>query len=348
MPLVFIEDRLDPVEARDGETLLSALKRAGIAIGYSCEAGQCGTCRCELLAGAPRELDHSGFALTPAQRARGYVLACRSVVHGDLRIRILDADELVVHPIRDLSCELVERSSLARDVWKLVFRIRAGGPFVFSAGQYAKIEFITRAGERLLRDFSIASTPITSEFDGIVEFHVRAVTGGTFARLLDEGAVEPGAALRIIGPEGTSYLRPGFEGPMLLVAGSSGLAPILAIAETAVDAGLTQPICIYVGMRAEADVYGEDRLNALAARAANVQFEYILSDPEGPTRRRTGLVTDAIRADLGNLAAAKAYLAGPPVMVEAAVELLRARGMIDRNIHTDAYYAAVPPEGGGV
>ena len=197
-----------------------------------------------------------------------------------------------------------------------------------------------------MRDFSIANPPVASEFDGIVEFHIRAAPGGTFARLLDEGALEPGVVLRIVGPEGTSHLRPRFEGPMLLVAGGSGLAPILSIAETAIDAGMTQPICLYVGVRDEADVYGEDRLRALAARAPNLQYEYVLSDPAGATRRRTGLVTEAIGADLGDLAAAKAYLAGPPVMVEAAVRLLRARGMIERNIHTDAYYAAVPPSGG--
>ncbi len=345
MPTIHIEDRLDPIAALEGETILSALKRAGVPIGYSCESGKCGTCKCELLAGHPRESAHAEFALTPAQRARGVILACRSEVIGDVRIRIPDADELITHPIRTMRCELTTLSLITRDIWKLVFSIVDGGPFVFSAGQYAKIEFRTPQGEPLVRDFSIASTPVASEFDGLIEFHIRAAAGGSFTRLIEQGALAIGNVLRISGPEGTSYLRTGFEGPMLLVAGGSGLAPILSIAGAAIDQGMAQPIHVYVGMRDEADVYGEAQLRDLAARGSNLRYTYVLSEPGAATRRRTGLVTEAIDADFGDLSAMKSYLAGPPVMVESAVALLRAHGMIERNIHTDAYYATTPPAG---
>lgn len=345
VPYIHIEDRLEPIQASDGETLLSALKRAGVPIGYSCESGQCGTCKCELLAGEPREAGHAPFALSEAQRARGIILACRSEVVEDLRIRILDADELESHPPRQMRCELIALSLLSRDVWKLVFRILEGGPFVFSAGQYAKITFLTPDGDPLARDFSIASTPAESEFDGLIEFHIRAAAGANFTRLLEQGALPLGKILTIAGPEGTSYLRPRFAGPMLLVAGGSGLAPILSIAASAVDAGMSQPIHVYVGMRDESDVYGEQRLHALAARAPALRYTYVLSEPSTATARRTGLVSEAIAADFADLSAMKAYLAGPPVMVESTVALLRDRGMIERNIHTDAYYAARPAAG---
>jgi ferredoxin len=75
--------------AEDGEVLLDALLRAGVAFSYSCQAGNCGYCRCILVAGRVEELPCSEAALTPAQREAGMVLACRLRVRGDLRLRAL-------------------------------------------------------------------------------------------------------------------------------------------------------------------------------------------------------------------------------------------------------------------
>jgi ferredoxin-NAD(P)+ reductase (naphthalene dioxygenase ferredoxin-specific) len=50
-------------------------------------------------------------------------------------------------------------------------------------------------------------------------------------------------------------------------------------------------------------------------------------------------VHEAVATDLADLDGAKAYLAGPPVMVEAATTLLAdARGMCRQDIHADAFY----------
>jgi ferredoxin len=78
-----------PRSAGDGEVLLDALLRAGVPFAYSCQAGNCGHCKCLLIAGMVEELPYSEAALTPAQRAVGVVLACRLRVRGDLRLRRL-------------------------------------------------------------------------------------------------------------------------------------------------------------------------------------------------------------------------------------------------------------------
>jgi len=59
--------------------------------------------------------------------------------------------------------------------------------------------------------------------------------------------------------------------------------------------------------------------------------------------RRLGMVTDAVREDFETLAGFQAYLAGPPVMVDAATPLLLAGGIAARDIHADAFYSAVDP-----
>jgi naphthalene 1,2-dioxygenase ferredoxin reductase component len=101
---------------------------------------------------------------------------------------------------------------------------------------------------------------------------------------------------------------------------------------------MAQPIDLYLGVRAERDLYLEDHFQALAARHRNLRFFPVLSQPEGATTRRRGLVHEAAAQDHRDLDGAKAYLAGPPVMVEAATALLLERGMRREDIHADAFY----------
>ena len=79
-----------PVPAQPGDTVLVALLRAGVAFPFSCQTGTCGTCKCALLSGEVRELDHSEHVLSPAERSRGIVLACRSQVQSDAVVRRID------------------------------------------------------------------------------------------------------------------------------------------------------------------------------------------------------------------------------------------------------------------
>lgn len=89
MPLIRIEDDARVYSAQDGETVLLALRRHGITMPSSCEAGECGTCKVQLLAGEVHELDYDPWALEPEVRARGIVLACRATVWNDIEIRRL-------------------------------------------------------------------------------------------------------------------------------------------------------------------------------------------------------------------------------------------------------------------
>jgi ferredoxin-NAD(P)+ reductase (naphthalene dioxygenase ferredoxin-specific) len=57
---------------------------------------------------------------------------------------------------------------------------------------------------------------------------------------------------------------------------------------------------------------------------------------------RSGLVTDAIQHDLGDLTGWRAYLCGSPPMVEAATYLVRQKGIQTAHIHADAFYTQLP------
>jgi ferredoxin len=93
--LITIEGVAEPIPARAGDTLLDALLSAGVPFPYACQSGSCGTCKCELVAGDVLELECSAEALTPAERARNVILACRTRARGDARIRRVAADPVL-------------------------------------------------------------------------------------------------------------------------------------------------------------------------------------------------------------------------------------------------------------
>lgn len=79
-----------PVPARAGDTLLAALLRAGLPFPFSCQSGSCGTCKCQLLSGDVEMLEYSAHTLSPGERSRGVVLACRTLLRSDAVVRRID------------------------------------------------------------------------------------------------------------------------------------------------------------------------------------------------------------------------------------------------------------------
>lgn len=311
-------DRPIPVEA--GDTILASLLRAGVPFPFSCQAGNCGTCKCELLSGDILELEHSEHALTAEERAKGIILACRSQVWDDTAVRRIDAEELVLHPSRVMRCRVLALEDLTHDIKGLRLGLVAGGPLTFSAGQYAQLEF----APGLSRHYSMASTPGEPQ----LVFHVRNMPGGRTSRHVAT-RLKVGDQVKVSGPLGVSYLREGHRGPVLLVAGGSGLAPIQSILCTLLEHGHPAPVSLYFGVRTERDVYHQGLLQDLAGRHPNFAYRIVLSEQEG-------LVHEAIRLD--ETQDLRAYLAGPPAMVEAATAMLSAHGLAPRQIHADAFY----------
>jgi len=328
-----------PVPADEGETILDALLRHGVGFAYSCQSGNCGTCRCEYVSGEIFELEYSEHALPPGERARGIILACRSQVWSDVQIRRLSSEEFVMHPSRVMQCRVQELEFVTHDVLRLRMEIEEGGPYTFSAGQFAKLQFPFAAD--IPRDYSMANCP---DEEGL-EFHIRCIAGGVSGQI--PSLLSVGDRVRVCGPFGTSYLREQHEGALLAVAGGTGFAPIRSIVAAALNKRLARPIHLYFGVRAERDVYGEAELREWERRHPNLKVHIVLSDQTALNgSRRYGLVTDAVRSDLPGLGVVQAYLAGPPAMVDAASEMLAAAGVPARDIHADAFYSA-PDSGTG-
>jgi naphthalene 1,2-dioxygenase ferredoxin reductase component len=318
-----------PIRVGTGETILEAALAQGVPYPHGCRSGNCGACKSRLEAGDVEMTAHSEFALSAAEQADGLILACKAVPWSDASVAWLETDEVAIHPLRHLTCRVVGLDDATHDIKRVRLEIVSGGPFTFSAGQYAAVAFAGHAP----RDYSMANRPDES----ILEFHIRRMASGAASQYAADRLML-GETVTVEGPFGSSFLRGKHAGPIVAIAGGSGLAPIKSIVETALGEGLRQPIALYFGIRDERDLYLEEHFAALSARHPNFRFIPVLSEPSAPTRRRTGFVHAAMAADVVDFDGCKAYLAGPPVMVEAATRLLESSGMRRQDIHADAFY----------
>lgn len=333
------EDRLpDGLAVGEDETILEAALAAGLPYPHGCRQGDCGSCKSELLSGRVDMLPWSDHALTEDERAGGRILACRARPRSDCAVAWVEDSDTEVHLRRRLVCRVVALEAATHDVRIMRLAVEAGGPFRFAAGQYASVAFDGLPP----RDYSMASRPDENE----IEFHIRLMPGGAVTPYVS-GELAVGHRIAVEGPIGGSYLRKHHRGPIVAMGGGSGIAPMKSIVETALGRGMTQDIHLYMGVRAERDVYLEDRFNTLAAGHSNLHFEIVLSEPGpdgNPKRRRTGLLHEALAADHRDLSGAKIYLAGPPAMVEAATATARRLGVRREDCHADAFYTEADRE----
>jgi len=318
------------IEVEPQETVLQAALRSGIDFPYSCRVGGCGTCKCRLTEGKVKELTETGYLLSADEIDRGYILACQSVPRSDIQIE-LDATSRIKSKGR-----VVEQTKLTHDITRL--RVELETPMPYKAGQFANVSIDGLDG--VVRSYSFATAP---RDDGHVTFFVRKVPGGQFSTLVNDADVT-GRTVEVAGPAGDFWLRPS-DAPMVLLAGGSGLAPVLALLEAAVTEGVSRPATLLFGAREEKDLYALEAIEEIARKwKGTFRFVPVLSaaaDDAAWTGER-GFVTDKLAALLDsangeNHAPPHAYLCGPPAMIDGAISLLEQHGISSEHVHFDRF-----------
>lgn len=330
MKQIEIRQAARTVAVADGATILQAALAEGIDYPHGCRSGRCGSCKTRLISGEVKMLEHSRFALSDEEKAQGLTLACCAIPQTDAVVTWLGGDEhLVAHPRRRLHCRVKTLDNATHDIKRVWLDIGEAEPLAFTAGQYARLTFPGAPA----RDYSMASGPSAQT----LEFHIRRVPQGVTTQRI-HGLLKPGDRVELEGPFGCACLREQHAGPILCIAGGSGLAPIKAIVDAAIAQGMKQPIHVYFGARSERDLYLLEHFRVLAQRYPNLSFIPVLSDVPVTERWRTGYVTDAIAHDLQDLDGWKVYVAGPPLMVEAVLQLTQARGLRSEDLHADVFF----------
>ena len=321
------------IVVREGETLLDAALREGIAMPFDCRNGGCGECKGRVLHG---DIEHGAFqesALGAQERAQGVALLCCATPRSDLEIEYTPKQALRAVPPRIHVARVAKLDHLAPDVMRVLLAV-SGEPLRFYPGQY--INVLLDTGEK--RAFSFATAPHAA---GPIELQIRRIAGGKYTTHVFEG-MKTGEEVRFEGPLGTFFLREDSEKPMIFVAGATGFAPVKSMLEHAFHRGIRRRIYLYWGTRRPADLY----LKALAEEWArvyeNFTFVPVISEPhpEDGWNGRTGLVHEAILQDFPDLSGHQVYACGSAAMVEAATPAFRGQGMSQDDCFSDAFRLA--------
>jgi CDP-4-dehydro-6-deoxyglucose reductase len=297
------------------EPVLQAAIRDGVGLPYGCKDGACGSCKSRLLEGRVTHGAHQLKALGVAEEQAGYILPCCAAPQTDLVIEARTVVGAGDFPPRKMPCRVTSIERPAPDVAIVRLQLPANEVFRYRAGQY--IEFILRDGSR--RSYSMANAPHTQAVSPGIELHIRHMPGGKFTDHVF-GAMQAKEILRLEGPFGSFFLREESEKPALLLASGTGFAPIKAIIEHLEFTASQRPAVLYWGCRSRADLYLHDWAEQAAARVTRLRYVPVLSEPrpEDGWAGRTGLVHQAVMADLPDLSGHQVYACGAPVMVDSA------------------------------
>ncbi len=323
-------------EATPDESLLDAAQRQGLVLPYGCRNGACGTCKGRLVEGRVSYPGEPPSALEGDAAEAGYALLCQARATQDLVIEVGEIQEAGELRPERLAVRVAALEQLNHDVMRLQLQLPRDRRLQFMAGQY--IEVITREGKH--RAYSLANPP---HDDGALELHVRFVAGGDFTERVF-GGMREGEVLQIQGPLGQFTLREASPNPVVLIAGGTGFAPIKGLLEHAFHMGITRPLHLYWGVRAERDLYLAALPETWAAAHPNFSYTPVLSEPraEDGWRGRTGFVHDAVAADHPDTSGLDVYAAGPPVMVRAVRDAVVAHGLPESRFYSDPFEWGIP------
>ncbi len=324
------------IEVEEDQTILDAALRAGIWLPHACCHGLCATCKVEVLDG---EVDHgeaSSFALMDFERDEGKTLACCARLESDVTIEAdveedPDAESI---PVKDFPGTVSRIETLTPTI-KGIF-IELDEPIHFQAGQYINLELPADIGTRA---FSLANAPGQGNE---VELNIRLVPGGEGTTWLHE-SLKAGDRITLSGPYGRFFVRKSAASPLIFMAGGSGLSSPRSMILDLLNAGCTLPITLVYGQRSRAELYYHDEFLALAAAHENFTYVPALSDEaeDSDWTGFRGYVHDAAVAHFDkDFRGHKAYLCGPPLMIDACIGALMQGRLFENDIFTERFISA--------
>lgn len=333
---VTVEPTGDVVEVEEGQTILDASLRQGVWLPFACGHGTCGTCKVQVLEGDADVGNASPFALMDMERDEGRVLACCATPESDLVIEAdIDVDpDFLGYPVEDFKATVVAMTDLSPTIKGIRFELDK--PMEFQAGQYINLNL---PGVEGARAFSIANQPAE---DGVVELHVRRVPDGAGTGYVHEQLRE-GDTLDLSGPYGQFFVRKSSPEDLIFIAGGSGLSSPQSMVLDLLEQGDSRKITLLQGARNLAELYNRELFEKLAEEHDNFTYVPALDSPldEDNWSGFSGYVHEAAIDHFDGLFEGhRAYLCGPPPMIDAAITALMQGRLFERDIFMERFLTA--------
>ena len=205
------------------------------------------------------------------------------------------------------------------------------------AGQHVDVRLTASDGYSAVRSYSIASAPNSERR---VELSVERLSNGEVSPYLTRELVV-GDRLELRGPIGGWFVwRPQQTEPIQLVAGGSGIVPLMAMIRSRASAGNTAPFRLLYSVREPGAVWYGAELQSLLDRDQSVSVTYAYTRaapknwPRPPSRIDAALIANTTWPS--NLVPT-CYVCGPTSFVESAAGLLTACGNSPDKIRTERF-----------
>ncbi|MGI9005138.1 MAG: 2Fe-2S iron-sulfur cluster-binding protein [Streptosporangiaceae bacterium] len=243
-------------------------------------------------------------------------------------------------PVAEVIRETDQASSLVLDVPP-----ELAGAFGYRPGQFLTVRVPLPGGGSVARCYSLCSCPLTGEPLAVT---VKAMAGGYASNWL-AGQVTPGTVLDLLPPAGM-FTPSSLDADLLLLAGGSGITPVMSILRSALAAGTGRIVLVYANAD-ERSVIFASRLRELAraepGRLVVLHWLDALSGPPGAA---------ALRELSRPYAAYDAYVCGPDPYMAVARQALRELGVPAGRVHAERFLslaenpfeATAPADAGGV
>lgn len=291
------------------ETVYQAALRSGLKLETDCREGACAVCKAFRSSGDADMGDFSEEALGEKEREEGFVLSCQLRPHSDLVLEFAYPLSLLRKETNIIEANVSAMEIVADNVVHLVIETKQSDALAFLPGQYVNISV---PGFVNGRSYSFANPPGEGTR---LEFFVRLLDQGEMSSYL-RGSAKLGDAVRLEGPFGQFFLRPARAAKIIMIAGGTGLAPMLSMLSKLRNDEEKPSVTLLYGANQPAELFGEELVMSYGDQ---VDLRQIVVDGDEDWQGPTGFVTDLLVGDvLDNLDQADAYLCGPPPMIDAA------------------------------
>jgi cytochrome-b5 reductase len=225
--------------------------------------------------------------------------------------------------------QLLEKYLLSPDTASFIFAVPAGVPFEYFPGDAVQI-VAEIDGKPVKRFYTPIPVPGRPE---VFELIIKRYEQGCMSRHIHDG-YKLGDAVEFRGPIIRPHHVPGSAPIVNMVAGGTGLTPMLAILRRAFERNEAATFYLIFANKTVVDIISFQELNRMAATHANLKLTYVLQEPLPGWAGETGYVTADImqRCLAPKSAGAIFYFCGPPPMLKAIRPLAESLGFAHDDI----------------
>lgn len=320
------------ITCRTDQTVADASYRQRINIPLDCRDGACGTCKALCESGEYDGGTYIDDALSEAEAAEGYVLPCSMKPKSDLVLQVASTSEVAKTRAATFHAELVEINRLSDTTVEIGLEIPNRDELAFLPGQYVNI---TVPGTVETRSYSFSNAPDEER----LTFLVKIAPGGLMSTYLTDIA-QVGDEITFSGPNGSFFLREA-DRPVLLLAGGTGLAPVLSMLRKLRADGSDRAAHLVYGVSTDEDLVALDQIEQVAAELPGFTWDHCVSDPASSAANK-GYVMSLIRPEHLYDGDVAVYLCGPPPMVEAVRTHVSEAGIEPMGFYYEKFALATP------